>query len=70
MTVTEVIPPVVDTPAVAHRAGKKIPPEQVAAATLRAVVSGRPEVFIGATRLLPTLLRLLPGLTETMVAKS
>jgi uncharacterized oxidoreductase len=70
MTVTEVIPPVVDTPAVAHRAVKKVSPQQVAVATLRAVSSGRPEVFIGATRLLPMMMRLMPGLTENMVAKS
>jgi uncharacterized oxidoreductase len=70
MTVTEVIPPVVDTPAVAHRSGKKISPQQVAAATLRAVSSGRPEVFVGATRLLPVMMRLMPGVTENAVARS
>jgi uncharacterized oxidoreductase len=70
MTVTEVIPPVVDTPAVAHREGKKVSPQAVAAASLRAVSSGRSEVFIGATRALPVMMRLVPGLTEEVVAKS
>jgi uncharacterized oxidoreductase len=68
MTVTEVIPPVVDTPAVARLAVRKVSPEAVAAATLRAVAAGRPEVYVGATRLLPLLLRLAPGLAEALVA--
>ena len=70
MTVTEVIPPVVDTPAVAHREVKKISPQEVAAATLQSLSSGRSEVFIGATRALPIMMRLMPGLTEEVVAKS
>jgi len=70
MTVTEVVPPVVDTPAVAHLAVRKVPPEAVAAATLRAVAAGRPEVYVGAARLLPLLLRLAPGLAEAAVART
>ena len=70
MTVTEVVPPVVDTPAVAHLAVRKVSPEAVAAATLRAVAAGRSEVYVGVARLLPLLLRLAPGLAEAAVART
>lgn len=68
VTVTEVAPPVVDTPAVAHRNVKKIAPETVVRQTLAAVDSGRAEVYPGAARWLPLLLRLAPGLAERLVA--
>jgi uncharacterized oxidoreductase len=70
ITVVEVIPPLVDTPAVAHREGKKISPQAVAAATLSALASGRSEVLIGRVRSLPLLMRMAPGLAETIVARS
>ena len=38
--VVEVVPPVVDTPATAHRTGKKVSPAEVARATLAALASG------------------------------
>jgi uncharacterized oxidoreductase len=70
MTVTEVVPPVVETLAVAGVKVGKVSPEAVAAATLRAVAAGRPEAYVGAARLLPLLLRLVPGLAEAAVART
>ncbi len=70
MTVIEVLPPAVDTPATAHRAVRKMPSETVAAATLRAIRSGRTEVYLGTTKALPLLMRLSPSFAEAIVAKS
>lgn len=70
MTVVEVVPPLVDTPAVADRPGRKIPPDAVAAATLEALAARRPEALVGDTRFLPTLMRLAPGFAERMVGRS
>lgn len=70
ITVTELAPPVVDTPAVAHRTVGKLAPEDVVRQTLRAVRAGRNYVYPGQTRFLPLLLRLFPTLAESLVAKS
>ncbi len=67
--VLEVLPPVVDTPATAHRAVKKVSPETVAEATLRALAARRDEALIGDVRLLPALLRLAPRWVEAAVAR-
>jgi uncharacterized oxidoreductase len=69
MTVVEVLPPAVDTPATAHRMGKKLSPDVVAAATLQAIRSKQTEVYLGSTKALPILMRLSPSLTEAIVAK-
>lgn len=68
--VLEVMPPVVDTPATVHRAVRKVSPEAVAAVTLDALAERRPVAMIGATRFLPTLLRLAPKAVRRMVAES
>lgn len=70
ISVTEVAPPVVDTPAVAHRQVGKLPPEAVVRQTLAAARAGRPYVYPGQTRFLPLLLRLFPALAESIVARS
>lgn len=70
VSVLEVLPPLVDTPAVAYRDGKKIPPQDVVAATMAALAKGRPEAYVGQTTFLPTLLRLVPTFAEEMVAKT
>jgi len=70
ITVTEVAPPVVDTPAVAHRAVGKLSPEVVVRQALEAARAGRPYVYPGQTRFLPLLLRLFPTLAESMVART
>ncbi len=67
--VLEVLPPVVDTPATAHRTTTKISPDAVAAATLRALAARRPMALIGQTRFLPTLLRLAPRTVQGVVAE-
>jgi uncharacterized oxidoreductase len=68
--VLEVLPPVVDTPATVHRKVKKISPEAVADATLDALAARRPLALVGATRLLPTLLRLAPETAKRLVSKT
>jgi len=66
--VMEVLPPVVDTPAVAHRHVAKMPAERLVSETLAALAKRKPEVYPGVVRWLPLLLRLAPGLAERMVA--
>lgn len=68
--VLEVMPPTVDTPATEDRAVRKVTPEVVADATLRALRRKRPVALVGATRVLPTLLRLLPSFAERIVGSS
>jgi uncharacterized oxidoreductase len=70
ITVTEVAPPVVDTPAVAHRKVPKMPAKDVAEQTLSAALKGVKEVYPGQARLLPLLLRVAPSFAENLVAKS
>ena len=70
ITVTELLPPVVDTPSVAHRQVPKLPAKQVAAQALAGVRKGRSEVRPGAVRFLPLLLRLWPALGERIVSKT
>jgi uncharacterized oxidoreductase len=68
--VIEVAPPLVDTPAVAHRRGVKLSPERVVSETLRAMREGRTEVYPGRTRLLPLLLRIAPRTCEDLIART
>jgi uncharacterized oxidoreductase len=70
INVTELAPPVVDTPAVAHRQVGKLSSETVVRQTLNAVRAGRPYVYPGQTRFLPLLLRLFPTLAESLVART
>lgn len=58
--VLEVLPPATDTPMQAGASGRTLPPSAVAAATLRALDRRRPLALPGSTRLLPTLLRVVP----------
>lgn len=68
--VTELLPPVVDTPAVAHRKVSKLSASDVAHQALAGTASRRAEVLPGQARLLPLLLRLAPGLAQRIVAKT
>jgi uncharacterized oxidoreductase len=70
ITVTEVAPPVVDTPAVAHRNVPKISAKDVAEQTLSAASKGAKEVYPGQARWLPLMLRVVPSFAEELVAKS
>lgn len=70
ITVTEVAPPVVDTPAVAHRPVPKMPAEKVVELALAAASKGVNEVYPGQTRWLPLLLRIAPSFAEAMVART
>ncbi|MEV0261134.1 SDR family NAD(P)-dependent oxidoreductase [Streptomyces sp. NPDC050617] len=68
--VLEVLPPLVDTPMNAHVEGRKTSPAEVAAVTLKALEARRPMALPGATRLLPTMLRVAPKTVTRTVAKS
>lgn len=70
ITVTELLPPVVDTPAVAHRDVPKLSADAVAEQALRGVRAGVDEVRPGAVRFLPLLLRLAPSLAERIVGRT
>jgi short-subunit dehydrogenase involved in D-alanine esterification of teichoic acids len=70
ITVTELLPPVVDTPSVAHRNVAKLAPDDVARQALQGTLRGVEEVRPGAVRFLPLLLRMMPSLAESIVAKS
>ncbi len=70
ISVTEVAPPVVDTPAVAHRNVAKMSAKDVAEQTLIAALKGAKEVYPGQARFLPLLLRIAPSFAENLVAKS
>ncbi|MDP3907553.1 SDR family NAD(P)-dependent oxidoreductase [Novosphingobium sp.] len=68
--VLEVLPPAVDTPAIAHRDVPKVSPEAVADATIAALKARRPTAMIGAVRWLPWLLRLAPGILADRIAQT
>lgn len=68
--VSELLPPVVDTPSVAHRQGPKLSPDQVATLAVAGALNGQDEVRPGLVRFLPLLLRLAPAVAERIVAKS
>ena len=70
ITVTEVAPPVVDTPAVAHRSVPKMSAKAVVDETLLAASKGVKEVYPGRARMLPLLLRVAPSFAERLVARS
>ena len=70
ITVTEVAPPVVDTPSVAHRKVAKMSAKDVVEQTLSAASKGVKEVYPGQARWLPLLLRIAPSFAENMVAKT
>jgi uncharacterized oxidoreductase len=70
VSITDVAPPAVDTPAAAGYLGKKISPEHVVEMTLAAAWRGQEEVYPGETRWLPWMLRLAPRWIENLVAKT
>jgi uncharacterized oxidoreductase len=67
--VLELLPPTTDTQMNANFKGKKMPPEKVAEATLKALEGRREMALPGDTALLPVLLRLAPGVAKGMVSK-
>ncbi len=68
--VTEVLPPLVDTPAVAHRNGAKLSADEVARLAIEGVLRGDAQICPGQVRMLPFMLRLVPGVIEKIVAKT
>lgn len=70
ITITELVPPPVDTPAVAHRKVRKLSPETVVAEALSGLERGKEAVFPGQARLLPVGLRLAPRALERITLKS
>lgn len=70
VTVVEVVPPAVETPATKHREVKKISPDEIADRTLDGLRRSSKTVFAGQTRLLPLMLRLAPSFLERLVGRS
>jgi uncharacterized oxidoreductase len=70
MHIMEVVPPTVDTPAVAHRNVAKISSDEMAALTLKGIIQRRPAVFAGQTRAIPLMLRLAPSTLERLTGLS
>jgi uncharacterized oxidoreductase len=68
--VMEVVPPAVDTPAIAHRRVKKVSPDSVAEETLKGLERRAREVFVGSAKALPVLLRLAPRFLEARVGRT
>lgn len=68
--ILEVLPPTVDTPATAQATVKKVSAEAVAAAVLDGLARRKSMTLIGATRFLPTLLRLMPKTANRIVGGS
>ena len=66
--VLEVLPTTTDTPMNANLKRKKMPPEEVAVLTLRALARRSPVALAGELRYLPTLLRLAPETVKGLVA--
>jgi uncharacterized oxidoreductase len=66
--VLELLPTTTDTPGTAGETRKKMTTAEVAKVTLDAIARGRPMALPGPMRLLPTFLRIAPGLTKRMVA--
>jgi uncharacterized oxidoreductase len=66
--VTEVAPPLVNTPSVRHRTGTKLSPDDVVRTTMNSVRRGHMNVLPGSVRWLPLLLRIAPGLAEHFVS--
>jgi uncharacterized oxidoreductase len=67
--VLELLPPTTDTRMNADLNGKKMAPEAVAEATLKALARRRPLALPGSTKLLPPLLRITPNTITRAVAK-
>lgn len=68
ITVTELLPPVVDTPATAHRSVAKLTAGSVADHAVGAVLAGHEECRPGQVKFLPLLPRIAPSLAERIVA--
>ncbi len=66
---TEVLPPLVDTPAVRTRRGAKLSPDEVVRQALRGASRNRAEILPGPVRWLPVLLRIAPGVTGRLVGR-
>lgn len=64
VAVTEVLLPLVDTPMTEGRGSGKITAERAAEETVKALMQGRDEVFVGKARLLPILNRISPAFTK------
>lgn len=67
--VLEVLPPATDTRMNANNPARKIPPEQVAEAALKALEQRKEMALPGDVRMLPLLLRLAPKAVRRMVSR-
>lgn len=70
LLVSEVMPPVVDTPMTAGRTVGKVAPQRVAAAIIRGLVRDHTEITIGKVRLLRVVHRIAPSVAHRMMRDS
>lgn len=67
VAVVEAIMALVDTDMTQGRGARKMSAHDAAAEVVRGLQRGAPEIWVGRTRLLKTLLRLAPGVAERMM---
>jgi uncharacterized oxidoreductase len=69
VAVTEALPPLVDTDMTQGRGRGKITPQSAARQILQGIQAGKPEVYVGASRLLRAIRRISPGLAEAIMIR-
>lgn len=70
VTVTEAILPLVNTPMTHGRGSRKISAKQAAKSIIKGVETGRDEIYIGMTRIMPMMGRLAPGIIKNMLKRA
>jgi len=68
--VAEVILPLVDTPMTEGRGSGEMTAEMAAKGIIAGIETGRDEIYIGKARLLPPMLRLIPGVVKNVLKRS
>ena len=67
LRIVEALPPLVDTRMTAGRGAGKVSPQSVAQALIAGVEAGQNEIYIGKSKLLRVLYRLMPSLVEKIL---
>ncbi len=69
LCIQDVMVPVLDTPMTAHRIDKKVDPANAARAILKGMAKRQPQIWVGKTKAMRVLLRVVPKLAARMLAK-
>ncbi|MCB2205837.1 SDR family NAD(P)-dependent oxidoreductase [bacterium] len=70
LRIVELMPPLVDTDMTAGRCTGKVTPSEVAEALMKGLERGATEILVGKTRILKTLIRILPSLVQSKMRVS